>query len=440
VSHAGKFVTTIAVQLATSIPALREYVDNAISECIDIATRSLHDQWQELVLRPLSKLDGTNSKILYVLVVDALDECDNEEDIRIILHLLAQVRSLERVRLRVFLTSRPEIPIRHGFYQIPNEEHQDFVLHHISPSIVDHDITIFLKYNLKLIRQERSLGATWPGEETIQCLVQAASGLFIWAATACRFVREGKRHAGRRLEMVLQSSGSARIITAPEKHLNEIYTIVLQHSIPSECTDDEKDESYRMLRQVLGSIVILFTTLSASSLSRLLCVSEEDINQTIEDLYSIIDVPKDQKGLLRLHHPSFRDFLFDKERCKNLNFWVDRKQAHQMLIEDCIKLMSTSLEQDICGLDAPSKLVAEVESGRIDRSLSPELQYACLYWIQHLQQSCTQLRDDDRVHQFLQEHLLHWLEVLGWMGKVSEGIHGITSLESLASVSLLLTL
>jgi hypothetical protein len=35
----------------------------------------------------------------------------------------------------------------------------------------------------------------------------------------------------------------------------------------------------------------------------------------------------------------------------------------------------------------------------------------------------------------LQEHLLHWFEALGWMGKVSEGIHAIASLESITTVS-----
>ena len=432
VSRASKFVTSIAVQLATSIPALRQYVSDAVIERSDIASRSLHDQWRELVLRPLSKLDSNGCRSLYVVVVDALDEGDDENDIRIILHLLAEVRLLERVRLRVLLTSRPEIPIRHGFNQIPDEEHLNFVLHNISPSTVDHDITIFFEYNLKLIGQERSLGAAWPDKEVIRCLVQAASGLFIWAATACRFIREGKRLAAKRLDAVIQSSGSA--IVAPEKHLNKIYMTVLKQSIPIEYTDEEKEVSYWMLRQVLGNIVVLFAPLSTYSLSRLLCVPSENINQTVDDLHSILDVPKDQARPFRLHHPSFRDFLLDKERCKD--FWVDKKQTHQTLANNCITLMSTSLKQDICGLSAPGTLASDVESGQVEQCLPPELQYACLYWIQHLQHSCARLRDNGHVHQFLQEHLLHWLEALGWMGKVSEGIYAIALLESSTPVSL----
>jgi hypothetical protein len=388
-------------------------------------------------LRPLSKLDSNSCRSIYLLVVDALDECDNENDIRILLHLFAEVGALERVRLRVFLTSRPEIPIRHGFYQIPDEEHQDFVLHNIWPSIVDHDLTIFVEYKFKDIREERSLDANWPGEEAIKRLVQAASGLFIWAVTACRFVREGKRHAARRLDTILNSGGSASTVTAPEKHLDEIYTTVLMHSIPPEYTDEEKEESYRMLRQVLGSVVILFATLSIYSLSRLLRAPQEDLDQTVEDLHSILNIPKDKTQPLRLHHPSFRDFLLKNSRCQDPNLWVEEKHAHQMLAEGCIQLMSNVMKQDICDLGVPGKLATDVDTSRVEQYLPPELQYACLYWIPHLQQSSLQLRDNDQVHQFFQKHLLHWLEALGWMGKISDGILAISSLETQILVSLL---
>jgi hypothetical protein len=36
--------------------------------------------------------------------------------------------------------------------------------------------------------------------------------------------------------------------------------------------------------------------------------------QTLERLQAILDVPKDVAGLLRLHRPSFRDFLLNKDR------------------------------------------------------------------------------------------------------------------------------
>jgi hypothetical protein len=434
VGHAGKFVTSITWQLANNIPSLHRHICDAITEHRDIANQSLRDQWQQLVLCPLSKLRGNGCQSSYVLVVDALDECDNDNNIRIIIYLLAEAQSLKTVRLRVFLTSRPEGPIRYVFRQLPNAQHQDFVLHNISPSIVDRDISVFFKYNLKLIGQEHALDACWPGEEIIRQLIQIAGGLFIWAATACRFIQEGKRFATRRLNTILRGSGSAP--TAPEKHLDEIYTTVLKQSVAPEYTDEEKEEACYMLRTALGSIVTLLSPLTTLSLSRLLGIQKEVLDQTLNDLYSVLDVPMDQSQPLRLHHPSFRDYLLSRDRCQDPNFWVDEKQAHQVLADSCIRLMSTSLRQDICGVDAPGMIVADIESSRVEQSLSPEVQYACRYWIEHVRRSGGQLRDNGQAHIFLQEHLLHWLEALGWMRKMSEGVHTITSLESFAAVSI----
>ena len=41
----------------------------------------------------------------------------------------------------------------------------------------------------------------------------------------------------------------------------------------------------------------------------------------------------------------------------------------------------------------------------------------------------------NKVLQFLQDRLLHWLEALCWMQKVSEGIYAIATLDSITAVS-----
>jgi hypothetical protein len=66
-------------------------------------------------------------------------------------------------------------------------------------------------------------------------------------------------------------------------------------------------------------------------------------------------------------------------------------------------------------VNKPGALATDVESSRVEQCLPAGVQYACLYWVQHLQKSGGQLRDNDQVHQFLQKHLLHWLEAPGWI-------------------------
>ena len=437
VGRADKFVTTVALQLASSVPPLQGAVSDAIRERSDIVNHALSDQWRQLVLRPLSKLRVDSHPSPYVLVIDALDECEGDNKIQIILKLLTEARSLKTVQLRIFLTSRRETPIRHGFYEIPEVEHQDFVLHNISPSVVDDDIFLFLDYSLRIIRQKRSLDAGWPGEETVKRLVQKAGGLFIWAATTCRFIQDGekRRVIRNRLSTILEASSLIAEPSGPEERLNEMYTTVLKHSIPVKCSDRERKELLDTLRNTLGSIVILLSPLSVHSLSKLLDLQREDVDDSLDNLHAIMDIPKDQTRPLRLHHPSFRDFLLHKDRCSDSNFWVDEKQAHQTLAACCIQLMSTSLKEDICGVTISGTLVTDVESSRVEQYLSPEVQYACLYWVQHLQRSGARLRDNDRVDQFLRNHFLCWLEALSWMQKISEGILEIISLKSITSVS-----
>ena len=429
-SHAGKFCTSIAVQLAHLSLVLKRHICEAIADHRDIANQSLRQQWNQLVLRPLSKLNDDFPRPL-ILVVDALDECD-EHDVQVIVQLFAEVRSFKTVPLRIFMTSRPELSIRYSFGRMPDTEYQELILHQIPHSTVDYDISLFLEYNFQLIRRERALPADWPGGEAIRNLVWKSSGLFIWAATACRFVREGRRFAMKRLSMILQGNTP---ISAPEKRLDEIYLTVLENSVPNEYDAQEKEEMYSILRKVLGAIVILFSPISLDSLAELLLVPKEEVDQALEELHGVLDIPENDSHPIRLHHPSFRDFLLSKDRCGDPHFWVDEKQAHRALANNCIQLTSGALKRNICGLDAPGTLIGDVDSSRVKMCIPLEIQYACLYWVHHLQRSGAQLCDNDQVHQFLREHFLHWLETLSLINKTSEGVLAVTSLASHTPVS-----
>ncbi|OCK75764.1 hypothetical protein K432DRAFT_307791, partial [Lepidopterella palustris CBS 459.81] len=414
------------------IPLVQRHICDAVKQQNNIANLSLADQWHRLVLGPLSKLESSQTTSSYVIVIDALDECEGERDVRVILQLSAESRSLHAVKLRILITSRPEIPIQYGFYQIPMAKHHDFVLHNIEAAVVDGDIFLFLKCHLGVIGQQFGHGAGWPGEEISRRLVWRAGGLFIWAATACRFVSDGRQFAAKRLEMILGGRGST---SAPEQYLNELYTTVLRNSIHQDWMEEEKEEMYSKLQYILGSIVVLLSPLSTVSLSKLLHLSGNQVDQTLQDLQAILDIPKDPNISIRLHHPSFRDFLLDANRCRDAHFLVHESQAHNLLAAECIQLMSNALRRDICGVNAPGTLATELEQGHLQRCITPELQYACLYWVEHLVKGGSRLSDNNQVDCFLQEHLLHWCEALGWMERMQEGIVAIATLESLAAVS-----
>ena len=104
----------------------------------------MKEQFEKLILRLISEIKDLLT-IKLVLVVDTLDECDNKGHITLALHLLlAQTQKLKSLNIRIFLTSRPELPIRLEFNKVP-DVYQDLLLHEISKPIIIHDISVFLQ-------------------------------------------------------------------------------------------------------------------------------------------------------------------------------------------------------------------------------------------------------------------------------------------------------
>lgn len=414
---------------------LRDAVRKAITECSDITARSLRDQWRRLVLHPFSNLETTHSSSPYLIVIDALDECNNEKDVQTILRLLLETRQFTPLRLRFLITSRPDTVIRRGFQGVSTVERQDAILYERELALVDHDIALYLNRELAVIGREQYLGPDWPTRWQVQRLVSQSSGLFIWAATACRFIREGRNHANERLSKILKTKTWD---SAPEKELDAIYTMVLSNSVPENLSEEEKGISYGLLSYTLGSVVALLTPLSIPVLHLLLNFLMDEITRTVMDLHSILHIPPEDSDELRLHHPSFRDYLVNPSRCGLENIQVDEKGAHRRLFLNCLRLMTDTLKENICDLDYsyPGILLADVEEKRIQQYIQPALRYACLYWVQHLQRSGEMIYDKGLVDNFMRQHLLSWLEALSWMGRAFESIQAVTYLRSIASVRL----
>ncbi|KAL2371226.1 hypothetical protein RJZ57_004350 [Blastomyces gilchristii] len=111
---------------------------------------------------------------LGVFVIDALDECEGDDDLREVLPLFSQLRDLRTIKLRVFMTSRPEKLLRSRFSRMPDAYHRDEDLHKFKPSDIQEDkddITKLFEHELALMREEILLQDNWPGKERVKKLV-----------------------------------------------------------------------------------------------------------------------------------------------------------------------------------------------------------------------------------------------------------------------------
>ncbi|KAK4215173.1 WD40-repeat-containing domain protein [Rhypophila decipiens] len=427
---ANLFFSTIASQLVRQIPALVPSVRAAIDADPDVSKKALRHQFEKLILQPLGSIHRTTA---IVIVIDALDGCDGEKDVKTIISLLAQANMVRSVRLRVFITSRPELPIRLGFKDIQGK-YQGIALLQIPEPVVEQDISTFLGYELARIRNEYNgqappyskLPLGWPGQDVIRTLAQMAVPLFISAATVCRFVEDKAwSNPGGQLKKILEYR--AKTFDSELDKLDATYLPILDQLTVGR-TDLQRSRILAEFRDVVGPIVLLAQPLPILSLARLLDIPPMTIHGKLNSLHSVLDIPSVGDAPVRLFHLSFRDFLVDPAKRTKNEFWIDQAKYHKTLAERCIQIMEQHLKRDICDLKEPGMLRSQVSQQTINAHLRPEVQYACQYWVYHLEESKYNIKDDDFVHTFLTSHLLHWLEALSLLGRLSDGVFLIRTL------------
>lgn len=431
--NASRFFTTIATDLVARASGMLPGIRKALDEDPALSQRALKDQFEKLILHPLLGWQPTLPTIpAWIIVVDALDECEREEDIRAILQLLTRAKDMQPVSLRVLVTSRPELHIRLGFKQMPNGTYQDLVLHEVAKNTIEHDIRLFYEHELSLIRDARMLSPDWPTADQIRALVELAVPLFIFAATVCRYIGTKGGHPEGYLSKVLacQKSNFSQI--------DRTYLPILEQLLVEQ-EEDEKEAWLQAFRKLVGSIVVLESPLSIASLARLTQVPQKEIACRLDALHSVLSVPNNQDIPVRLLHLSFRDFLVDRQRQGKSQFWIDARGTHKSLASFCLELMSGpgGLHQNICNLSGPGTARSEIDEGTVTCYLSPELQYACRYWVNHLQQSQQKIADRDATYLFLQKHFLHWFEAMSLMNESSKCVHLLTNLQALTIVRFL---
>ena len=199
----------------------------------------------------------------------------------------------------------------------------------------------------------------------------------------------------------------------------------------------EKERRTSEFREVVGSIVVLGSPLSIASLALLLNIPKEDISCRLDLLHSVLNIPVDEDMPISLQHLSFRDFLLDTQKRGKSPFWIDEREVHTRLASKCLQRLSSPnvLRQNMCNLPSPGTQRSEVNDQIIGNALSLEVRYACRYWVYHLEQSKSPVRDGDEVDVFLQKYFLYWLEAMSLIGEAAESIRMINSLQSLTQVS-----
>jgi len=384
---------------------------------------SLISQLENLLVDPLS---GKN--ISCIIIIDALDECVDDQPASAILSVLGRfVKHLPLVKF--FITGRPEPRIRTGF-RLPLLEPltQIFLLHEVESSTVDNDIQLYLTQRLTTIAKQRSdlnLPDPWPHDYEIMALTKKSSGLFIFASTLARFIESEHHEPNERLQMVLSKESG----TKHEGYagIDSLYSQILLHAFLDVC----EPKVFENVRHVMGAIILAFNPLSRRDLSMILGVSMALVSTTLRHLHSVILVPTDESKEIRVFHKSFPDFLQDHQRCTDSRFHIDPTTYHGSMVLNCLKLVK-NLERNQCSLP-PFIINQDILNlpQLLECQLGSALRYACRYWARHIWHSPTSTNYINQVSRPVASALKSappWIEVMSLENCLGEAIYSMYGL------------
>jgi hypothetical protein len=363
-------------------------------------TLSVTEQFKKFILEPAKALT-TIGPIL--IVIDAMDESAEEVSRKPLLDVLAKGILDLPSNFRFLITARPERDIvnafsgnQHIFYKHMNT---------IDEASNDADIALFIESQLSGVY---SLESEWPNKHWCRMLIQSSGGLFQWASTACRAIKEtkgGLRPTERLSRFVSSGRG-----------LDALYIEVLHQMF-----DAEDDTVMSRFRSVMGAILVTRIPLSMSTHSKLRADDDpaDLVELIVQSLGSLLSGVNQPHIPIRALHASFFDFLTDPDRSKS--YYVDPSHHHRTLTLSSLRIMKSGLRFNICGLETSHIRNTDVPglNTRVEKAIAQHLSYACIFWADHLIVTRYDAEILNEIVNFFQCRLLYWLECLSLMKRVN---------------------
>ena len=379
-------IRTLAYKLAMFDPCFGATISQVVKNNVDITGMPLEFQFENLLsANALKSVEWSRGPI--VLIIDALDECGSEADRKILLQVLSKGFSDLPSFIRIMVFSCHESDIQRAL-----GSHLHLRLDTNSDANKN-DILAFVRHSLEEIRIKECIGDHWPGDDEISYLANRAGGLFLWASTACLYIKLSYAPNQRLSELINEQESKS---TGPFAQLDSLYEQGLQSA---GCW---RDLSFRSdCCNILGVVLCARDPLSLSVIDALLALPQYNPSwKSVSRLKCFLHVVSETKQI-RIIHPSFHDYL--SERCRDKPWSIDLEHHNKELALRCINLLDKELRENICDMTLPYLSQKN--------TLSEAVSYACKFWIEHI---ClvSDVTDDilTQIYDFLVKHLLHWME------------------------------
>jgi hypothetical protein len=180
-------VPTIVFQLATTIPEYRSLIGHQLADNPLLLHKSAPVQFRELIVEPFAALQLRRPRQPIVIILDGLDECEGESAQREILQMITSaIRTNPDLPLRWLIFSRPEAHLKSAFSRNSLCGREELII----DTECREDVERYVKDRLVEIQNTHDdiTPADWPSPDSLQELLDAVSGLFVFASTCLNFI------------------------------------------------------------------------------------------------------------------------------------------------------------------------------------------------------------------------------------------------------------
>ncbi|PAV22986.1 nucleotide-binding-oligomerization-domain like receptor [Pyrrhoderma noxium] len=391
-SHPRTALQTIAYSLAVYNQSIAVSLVEKLRKSGDLNSSNLKTKFDILLRDPLSAV-STKVGHPVLIVLDALDECGTSELRRSLLDVLRARLSSLPANFRILITSRPEEDIaslnsERKFLTVTIDQHSDESKANVST---------YIEFEFNQMRSSGKLNVPddYEWDRNIRRLSESADGLFIWASTAVRFVREERLFQFRCFQNLVSNANSLK--------LDELYMTVLSH------VSKWNEEDKTTLKNVFSLILFAKCPLSDTETDAILDMDKGTTSNLLSYFRSLVRYEGGQP--ITIYHASFYDYLIS---CEGEPWHVDPSVQRAYIASKCFERMKRLLKYNICNIPSSSVLNADVPDIdiRVTRYIPQFLKYICCNWIHHLQDVSYSQHLCFQLQSFVYNQLLFWFEVL----------------------------
>ena len=392
-----RIIPTIAYQLARKC----ESYANALHIALHIADKfasdavdhDLSSQINRLLIEPWRRSGATlNSEPSYLIIIDALDEIQDYGGVEFVADLIIKINGYDLRGFKFLVTSRSD-PTLIGLCEFLRSK-AVCRLQDVPIEEAESDIETYLKTELPELA----------GSSELAELQQRASGLFIYAASAVKYLTARDSITfGEQTGMLNDFLSKSYSSSDTTFLIDELYRQIMYDTF----SNFSEELLARQLR-ILYTFLCTAERTSASLVGALVSDGDDKLECARAEsvlcvLHAVLYTQDDQ---VFWYHPSFPDFIFTKARSnfsmggKNLTFSCNEAAHHSLLCETCFSIMKSGLPFNM------------------DKNISAVLRYSSRYWTHHL--PSPQLINTDNIcrciSEFFCNRVLIWIEAMVLLG------------------------